>query len=68
MYCLMIALALLCGCAATSGGSSSTNNAATNAVAAVALLPFKIVGALVGAAIGVASGMGMMEEFYGKSN
>ncbi len=60
---LMIALTLFCGCAATSGGGA-TNNASANAVAAIALLPFRIVGALVGAAVGVASGMGMMEGSY----
>ena len=51
---------LLQGCFGA-GSNPSQQASTTNAVLAVALLPLKIVGVAVAAAIGAAAGMGMME-------
>ncbi len=57
----ILMLILLQGCFGA-GSNTQKQASATNAVIAVALLPLKIVGAAVAAAIGAAAGMGMMEN------
>jgi Ca2+/H+ antiporter len=56
-FVILVVIMLAYGCSAPQKKEAT----ATDAVLKIVALPFKIVGAMVFAAIGAASGMGMME-------